>query len=148
MTGTPNTNGEQTGQPNATVTPGQGNEEINGASKPGEVSPKPEENNPTATEPGTTAPGNTNQDTQVKPNTDQTATGTQLVLIIKIRNKAILNKITKMLNHQHLEQLIKPVLRLNLVLHLIKTLKLNLIQIKIIHQLMVKTGIKQVKVLK
>ena len=95
MTGTPNTNGEQTGQPNATVTPGQGNEEINGASKPGEVSPKPEENNPTATEPGTTAPGNTNQDTQVKPNTDQTATGTQLVLIIKIRNKAILNKITK-----------------------------------------------------
>ena len=76
MTGTPNTNGEQTGQPNATVTPGQGNEEINGASKPGEVSPKPEENNPTATEPGTTAPGNTNQDTQVKPNTDQTATGT------------------------------------------------------------------------
>ena len=38
MTGTPNTNGEQTGQPNATVTPGQGNEEINGASKPGEVS--------------------------------------------------------------------------------------------------------------
>ena len=56
----------------------------------------------TATEPGTTAPGNTNQDTQVKPNTDQTATGTQLVLIIKIRNKAILNKITKMLNHQHL----------------------------------------------
>ena len=53
-----------------------------------------------------------------------------------------------MLNHQHLEQLIKPVLRLNLVLHLIKTLKLNLIQIKIIHQLMVKTGIKQVKVLK
>ena len=43
MTGTPNTNGEQTGQPNATVTPGQGNEEINGASKPGEVSPKPEE---------------------------------------------------------------------------------------------------------
>ena len=65
-----------------------------------------------------------------------------------------------MLNHQHLEQLINPVLRLNLVLHLIKTLKLNLvlhliktlklnlIQIKIIHQLMVKTGIKQVKVLK
>ena len=41
------------------------------------MSPKPEENNPTATEPGTTAPGNTNQDTQVKPNTDQTATGTQ-----------------------------------------------------------------------
>ena len=34
VTGTPNTNGEQTGQPNATVTPGQGNEEINGASKP------------------------------------------------------------------------------------------------------------------
>ena len=72
MTGTPNANGEQTGQPNATVTPGQGNEEINGATKPGEVSPKPEENNPTVTEPGTTAPGNTNQDTQVKPNTDQT----------------------------------------------------------------------------
>ena len=67
MTGTPNANEEQTGQPNATVTPGQGNEEINGATKPGEVSPKPEENNPAVTEPGTTAPGNTNQGTQVKP---------------------------------------------------------------------------------
>ncbi|MEJ7304705.1 signal peptide protein, partial [Staphylococcus caprae] len=70
-TGTPNANEEQTGQPNATVTPGQGNDEINGATKPGEVSPKPEENNPAVTEPGTTAPGNTNQGTQVKPNPDQ-----------------------------------------------------------------------------
>ena len=113
-----------------------------------EKCPKPEENNPTATEPGTTAPGNTNQDTQVNLIQIRLLLVLQLVLIIKIRNKAILNKITKMLNHQHLEQLIKPVPRLNLVLHLIKTLKLNLIQIKIIHQLMVKTGIKQVKVLK
>ena len=71
MTGTPNANEEQTGQPNATVTPGQGNDEINGATKPGEVSPKPEENNPAVTEPGTTAPGNTNQGTQVKPNPDR-----------------------------------------------------------------------------
>ncbi|MEI1264914.1 hypothetical protein VUS13_32825, partial [Pseudomonas aeruginosa] len=55
VTGTPNANEEQTGQPNATVTPGQGNDEINGATKPGEVSPKPEENNPAVTEPGTTA---------------------------------------------------------------------------------------------
>ena len=57
-------------------------------------------------------------------------------------NKVILNKITKMLNHQHLVQLIKPVLRLNLVLHLTKTLKLNLIQIRLLLVLKVPLVIK------
>ena len=108
----------------------------------------PEENNPTATEPGTTAPGNTNQDTQVKPNTDQTATGTPA---------GTDNQNTQQGNTEQNNQNAQPSApgttdqagaTVKPSTTPIKTLKLNLIQIKIIHQLMVKTGIKQVKVLK
>uniref|UniRef100_UPI001642D681 hypothetical protein n=1 Tax=Staphylococcus epidermidis TaxID=1282 RepID=UPI001642D681 len=71
-----------------------------------------------------------------------------VVLIMKIRKKAILKKITKMVKDEEVEEVMKRVVGLKVVVEVMKRVKLKVMEMKIIEEVMVKRGMKEVKVVK